>query len=360
MMPLEIASQLIEDLTREVSETTIHNLSETCLSVEAYLVGRLRSELLALVQRSAMSQGLAYGQIQDEVFLLGGELYVLRIVPDGIVPYRLKITINGGLATEFPSLSQLSSIVLETRGRVREIQIQVDERLAVLFDGASELCKTVFEVGYRWLEERVKNAIGVFRSDVAAAVYSKLRVLLSVDLANQIWLGVFIEVIGHYLLGPDQIRVALDRAGERRLHIPQSPLEAVTRFATAVFPFEKSLSRDAFVENRIIQRGIHAAPYAPTGIQLAEEQVYRIDRISIQPLVREGPTLLTAAYPIEIESNVAPSLETVKPVLKALLEERANDLHRCMAMLRASRVSSDLFPKLAEGAGAFIKGLLGL
>jgi hypothetical protein len=216
----------------------------------------------------------------------------------------------------------------------------------------------VLESGYRWLTEYVRATLNGLRTETTEALYSYLRQLFPAKIVDDIWLYAIVEQHGIYVPDSLAFQAAIERVSQRRIATSQSPVRLATDFSTRLIEFDKVFSKIAISQDSTVVGRMVEAPYAGSGIELAEEAIYQSKEFVIQPLVREGKVLLSAAYPTPIRSLVEPVLKKEREQFRQIIKLRASSYYGMIQRLRDQRFLLGVDPKLFEVFGAFLRGLL--
>src|SRR5260370_23467775 len=108
---------------------------------------------------------------------------------------------------------------------------------------------------------------------------------------------------GCYVFDSDAVHDSIRTASEARRLVSKSAIEAVAGAAQHSVEYARMFSKEAIDQNKVIGANLLNAKYSDTGINLDELGLYGGDA-AVQPLVREGSSLLVAAYPLSLRSQV--------------------------------------------------------
>ncbi|MDZ7367237.1 MAG: hypothetical protein ONB43_15415 [candidate division KSB1 bacterium] len=287
-------------------------------------------------------------------------IYILKMTEHSISNNILQVTIQCIDQSKSDLVAKPFKIKFNSYGKYDEIHIRTDKVFLNYQSSIAEVCQSVLESGYRWLVERVKRMLNSIQSSAAENLYSHLRKLLPEQIVNQIWLYAITENKGIYI--PDTIarKVALDKMSRRKLNVGESPIKLIADFSTTLIDFERTFSKIAIADDTNLIKDFVNVPYTESGLQIAEAAIYQVSGYVIQPLVREGKTLLTTGYSIDLKTEVEPILKKESEEFRKIVEREKSKLSNIVRQLKEQTLPPALKAELAEYAGRFAKGLFGL
>lgn len=355
---IHISSLVRQELDDFVESVPHAPLPVICEQVEFHLAEISRRSILKILNEFSRKSGVRYFSSPSELFIFDKTYYQLKISEHSTLPEVVVVTIKSVRKEGSKFIRKALMQKFNSGGRYTEVRVSTDEIFLPIQASISGTVVGVLEYGYRWLEEYVKIYLKSIRSETSIELYSHIRFILPEYYANRVWLYAIIEENGIYI--PDLIayQSALKLASERKYSFGQSPLELVADFSTRIVDFEKVFSKIAIAENRSILGNTVSAGYAGSGIEIAEQAVYQSGQFVIQPLVREGKTLLTAAYPSDVREHVEVILDREKEEFRRIVSARAASLRDTIETIQSKRILPRLKSKYFEYLGAFVRGLL--
>lgn len=329
-----------------------------CEQVEEYLQKLAYRLSLKDLNNYSAEIGAYHTTSPSEYFTFDGNIYQLKIVEYPTDNSVLSLIIQSTNPEKANFIRKATTVKFESLGRFNEIRVSTDEIFYSVQTVLAETVQCVFESGYRWLAEYIRLSLDKIRSCTTVDVYSHIRKVLPEHIARQVWLYAIIEKNGIYIPDAVAFNSALNAASERKFLFKESPLELVADFSTRLTEFDKVFSKIAIAEDKSVVGNISSADYAGSGIELAEKAIYQSNQFIIQPLVREGRTLLTAAYPSDIRQHVEVVLENERERIRQIIVSNESTFRNALKKIKEGGVLPKLEPKHFEYAGAFIRGLL--
>jgi hypothetical protein len=119
----------------------------------------------------------------------------------------------------------------------------------------------------------------------------------------------------------------------------------MVEFCTTVLDLSDLFSKTAIREDRTILGEVENAPYAGSGIQVAEEIIMELDLMVVQPLVREGKTLLVAGYPTQLRSSIEPVLTKERERLRQIVDRGATALRSIVSTAEKHKLALNIQEK---------------
>lgn len=322
------------DLDSLVTTTLNNSLPQTAVSLGT-VCQRAEDQILEVAVRSLMDaveilaelEKLRFVRSSDSDFQYDGEQYELRTSRPENEPHVLIIAV-ASINPHSQLLEEPVTVKLDSKGRFAELRLKSTHRFQSHQETWATALKKVFEGGYRWLAELVRTTLDSSEDRAARELYSSLRTLFSEKVVDNIWLYAIVDERGIYI--PDTLArlVASDRASKRVMRTSKSPLEVVVEFCTRVLDYEDLFSKRAIREDRTILGEVQNAPYAGSGIQVSEEVIMELELMVIQPLVRDGKTLLVAGYPTHLRDTIESVLTNERERFRQIIDRGATALRR--------------------------------
>ncbi len=335
----DLDSYVRQQLDRYFPKTGSASLIEVCDQVEDVLVGLVETTTLDQIRALSIEADVRFVTGPSPSFVYDNMIYEIRTLEH---------------PTHFNSLR----IVIRSTGKYVEVRVTTDRAFLACQSLIAEAAVLVLESGYRWLTEYVRATLNGLRTETTEALYSYLRQLFPAKIVDDIWLYAIVEQHGIYVPDSLAFQAAIERVSQRRIATSQSPVRLATDFSTRLIEFDKVFSKIAISQDSTVVGRMVEAPYAGSGIELAEEAIYQSKEFVIQPLVREGKVLLSAAYPTPIRSLVEPVLKKEREQFRQIIKLRASSYYGMIQRLRDQRFLLGVDPKLFEVFGAFLRGLL--
>jgi hypothetical protein len=335
----DLSVRVRDGLTNFFSQESAISVSAVCEQAEGELLGLLLESILEEIRLIAEQEEVSFTRIADDQCNFDNSVYEVRLTGRDTKTHILLLTVLSVDGRSSPMARGAVPFTFESRGRYSEVRLKTPERMLAHRDALGKVASTVLEAGYRWLSEFVQMALNSLEDRTADELYSHLRQIFSRKIVENIWLYAIIDEHGIYI--PDRFArgVAESRAGKRSLTTSRSPLELMVDFSTKILDYEDLFSKTAVREDRTIVGEVGKAPYAASGIHLAEEIIMELDLMVVQPLVKEGRTLLVAGYPTQLRAEVEPVLIRERERIRIILEKGAGALRQLISTAEKNRVN---------------------
>lgn len=295
----------------------------------------------------------------EEHFIFNSNDYELKISENTSQSENLVITIRDIGKQSRDEVIRKDKIEFDFRGRYTRIDFNINECFSDILHSLVDTSQIIIETSYRRMEEYVKQAIEKMKDETGDALYEHIRRVFvrKPELVNDIWLYVEIDNHGIYTMDTAHRNIVLERTAERLRNINSSPIELAVRIFTERTPFGMTYSGKSVKEDATITDNLSSASYIGSGIQIAEERIYKCDSHSCQPLVREGKNLLSACYPAKLTSEIEPILQKERKTFKEILSQKSNSIKKVVNILEQRNfIDCGLAPKVFECIGALLKG----
>ncbi len=255
-------------------------------------------------------------------------------------------------------------VPINSSGRIRVVHLSVDNPLDRFAENLAEFTRTGVESAYRsselWLAEELSD-----RQDSARAIHRHGRSILKEDISKRVRYHVITEhdgeMRGCYVFDSDAVHDSIRTASEARRLVSKSAIEAVAGAARHSVDYARMFSKEAIDQNKVIAANLLNAKYSDTGINLDELGLYGGDA-AVQPLVREGSSLLVAAYPLSLRSQVERTLREHAAGFQRIVANHHSGFMKILARIVSGDNDRDFLGKTAHVigrlAGAYSKELL--
>ncbi len=356
----DLESQVRLSLDAEFTAEPVVPIQSICDLVESHLLHILYTSILAELTLVAEEVGVHFLSTPSDYFYYNNAIYILRMTEHSISNNILQVTIQCTDQSKSDLVTKPLKIKFNSYGKYNEVHIRVDKVMLNYQTSIAEVCQSVLEFGYRWLVEYVKRMLNSIQSRAAENLYSHLRTLFPEQVVNQIWLYAITENKGIYIPDTFARKIALDKISRKSLNVGESPIKLVADFSTTLVDFERTFSKIAITEDTSLTKDFVNVPYTESGLQIAEAAVYQVSGYVVQPLVREGKTLLTTGYSSDLKGEVEPILKKESEEFRRILEREKSRLSSIVKQLNDQMLPPALKAELVEYAGRFAKGLFGL
>jgi len=326
----DLPDRLQKELASKFAINSSNSLETTCAQGETFLLDFARDAVIQELKLELAERDVNFKVVSPKRFLFKNEVYEIKITEYAYNDNILQIAIRRLNSRASKLLKRPLRAKIDSLGRYAEFQVFIEQALAEFQSTVGEVCVVVLEAGYRWLAEYVRTALDGLQNRIADDLYSHLRQLFSEELVENIFLFGIVDKSGIYLLDDLGRRAALERAARRKVTDALSPIEVVTNFSTTVVELERLLSKKAIAEDITLEGSFLESAYAETGLNLSAIVIYESSQFVVQPVVREGNTLLVAAYPPKIRSSVEPILQRTRRDFERITEQGASTLRTVM------------------------------
>lgn len=279
--------------------------------VEEQITAHLAELMLLRIAAMAQSTGRRF-RLVPPGFYLDAQVYEIRITKHAIdfATVQLAIVKEG---TSFEASGQQAPIKLslDGNGLYSTALLYVDDEFKDIEELVATDVQATFTAGYRWLQAQVIGRVTQAVPGIADELYTKLRSVLHMNLADTVGLYGVCKQDAFYLLDTSVVLTALARAVERRASVAVSPIEGTRLLVTQLLDPEETMSRISLAEGRRRLLELEKSPYAQTRLNLVERVFYHTNNLMHYPLVRDGRLQLTAAYPAHMNEYIAPALDRI-------------------------------------------------
>lgn len=310
------------------------SLVATCEQMEVFLLAAVQNSIMEVLKISSRAAGAKFVDYSPYQFICDGAPYEFR-VHEGATKNSRPLEIE--IRCTDPKRSNFNRKVYKTRvvslGRITDVHVTTDKTFVREREMIAETARSVLEAGYLWLAEHIKTLLMGEQNTASDNLYSHIRSILPPQIANEIWLYMIADKEGVYVTDIVARERALERASGRLTCANISPIEIVTDFCTRRTDFELTYSKVAISEDLTLEGEFAKAPYIESGVHITEAAIYVSEQHVIQPLVREGKTYLSAAYPSRLRSTVEPILKRERNNFRHIVAHRASAFRRILSGL---------------------------
>ena len=256
---------------------------------------------------------------------------------------------------------------LDGCGTFTRLAILADPAFADRLQGISSMAKSIYETGYSWLLEFIRQHVAWLETELAKELYRILRSAFpgeKAELSGRIWFLVIERDSagtsrGFFVF--DQLRaestfVALTRAREQT---GRSPAQLFAHFLAATLDFEKMHSRYVIETKRPLDKKLRESQYldqAPV-FTITEEALYP-ESVYLYPVVPVGSGFLIAVFPSNLASDIVPALDNCLLDLQKAFRERREFASRTLKKLKQYRQAIADPRFIGVAAASFIKTML--
>jgi ribosomal protein S17E len=356
-LPPRFKAQTIKDvffhLEKSYSQLEIGSLSEQVMSIETTIQGLMHKALLDYFAFSFRT----FVNLPDNFFRVKNQMYQIRYGQRVDKPV-LEVWI---LPKEYSASNFLEAEVqLDSGGYFTQVFVAANSTLKSHFSRICELIQLIFETSYQWLTELLLKKLSELQMGGSIALYNYIRVVFKAEskafFANKIWLGVFTEDKGYYLLDKDTSKHVLELLNRREYRSTKSPIYHLLHLTGLIMPYEKSVSRHAIQENKPIDFPLRKVAYISDDLDLlkTEEQMVQGGMYSLYPISVSKKLRLVAGYPTRYKSEILPILEKHQNEISSIYEAQLRNIEKYINLL------SKNFARINwSQIGDFVGGLIG-
>lgn len=372
-MSKEIVEQRVitalEALYSSSKDLPLANLPDLCHSALAHVILLAREEIATAIRGKLLRQNKRFQELHGNTILIDNALYFLDLIPDNerneTVVLRIAAADQAQSSLGKQTRNLRKSFSLDRSGPFATLELLCEPHLLGIGDTATEVGQVALNAGYRWLDEFCISAINADQDSVIDELYRQVRSALPTNVAFSVWLYVLTRSSSVYVFDKIAQRKVIERSatvGSRFGTAPSQVLSQLAGFGAnpddtsdlkVVIPSDKTFLHDAL-------DGVNE------GDQIALPQLILFGKkeLIVQPLVgketgdfNEDTTWLTAAYSVELRSEVEARLKSIRPVLKRILIERSS-LRLSIAKRLKKATKSESFSKWGEFTGAAFAQLI--
>lgn len=359
-------ASLISELSQIYRFRPDSDLTSDIGNIEDWLSARVWEELTDYFVKNVPG---ARGSDSPGIFLLGNEPFETKMREMGP-------SIPSGLGLSVLSLkrsNQLSNPVAQERlslegcGTYSNAELSLDGRLAGHAESLLGIVKDIYETGYSWLHEYIRDCVSRLESDLSRRLYGLLRSNFpgeDSELAKNVW---FLMVAndnsgaprGFFVLDKIHSEHTFTLLDAARCQTSKSTATLFSHFLTASLAFDEMHSRIAVESGNLIDKNLPESLYHQRlpELVLAEGILYS-DSVSLMPIVRDGREgYLVAVFPTKLKNQIVPTLTSCCDELRKLFCDRRDLARRALHKILSYR-STIITPEVGEVAGAFAAGFL--
>lgn len=339
--------QLLRDLFSKSGDT---HPAAVCLEVEGVLQDLAASAIVEELWGLAKDRGvrLEYGGYPERTFLYGQLEYEILFSPDPTGQPILHVSVCCATRDKREFREQkIECEDINGTGTYGETWVHVEAVFNSRKEGIAEVVSTVFESGYRWLQEHMMGFLREHQSQTSTALYKLVRQIFPESTAGHVWLY---AVVGKKGSNAEVVALADDVARWGALHL--SSIQDVVKLFTARIPLIHTFSQSALTQGSTLEYDFTAAPYKAYGVHRSERVVYQSPRLAVQPLIREGNILMTAGYPAVLRPLVEPRLEAEQEEIRRSTIQSFSSLEKVVQWWQDNVGRPSL--ELAQVHGAFL------
>lgn len=214
----------VDELDKAFESWNLPSATSLCDRVELYLLELLPILITNFFKALAQQQKEYFTSSGIEGFTFGDRVYVIELSQHRT---SLMVEVRSIDTTTGKVSRKMERIKFASPGRYTEIQIRLDKCFEKYQLELCEVCASLYQVGYRWLEQQVLAMLSRFRDEVAEALYLIVRKNLPYHLADYLWFFIIVEGSSFYLPDRHSLDVALTRTKKRLIQGLDSPLELI-------------------------------------------------------------------------------------------------------------------------------------
>lgn len=349
----QIIKSVYFHLDHTYGQLDIGSLATKAMLIEGEIQGLMHKALLDYFESSFRT----FVNLPDSFFTIRNLMFQIRYgqrIDRPILEVRI-------LPKEYSSNASLEDeIQLDGCGYFTTVVIAADSNLKSHFNRICQLIKLIYETSYQWLIENLLKKLNELEINGSVPLYNYIRVVFKTEskafLANKIWLGVFTEDKGYYLLDKDTSKHVLELLEKREYRSTKSPAYHLLHLIGLIMPYDKSASRHAIQENKPIDFELSKVAYISDDFDLmkTEEQMVQGGMYSVYVISGTKNMRLVAGFPTRYKSEILPVLEKHQNEIAVLYETQLQNLERYIQLLRKNFAHINW-----SQIGDFIGGLMG-
>lgn len=350
-------AQIIKDvyfhLENSYSQLDIGSLAIKAMPIETVIQGLMHKALLDYFAFSFRT----FVNLPDNFFIIRNLMYQIRYgqrIDSPVLEVRI-------LPKEYSSNNFLEAEVqLDGGGYFTKVFVAVNSNLKPHFNRICQLIQLIYETSYQWLIEILLKKLSELETSGSIPLYNYIRVIFKAEsksfMANKIWLGVFTEDNGYYLLDKDTSKHILELLNKREYRSTKSPVYHLLHLIGLIMPYEKSASRHAIQENKPIDFPLSKVAYISDDFDLmkTEEQMVQGGMYSVYVISGTKKIRLVAGFPTSYKSEILPLLKKHQNEIAAIYEAQLRNLEKYIGLLRKNFAHINW-----SQIGDFIGGLMG-
>jgi hypothetical protein len=353
----DLESKVRQKLDSNFPKDSPNSLPLLCDQVEEFLLSLTEILIIREIQLIAEETGSNFVGSDSQYFLYDYNTFYIKASENQRYNNLLEVIVNSVDRRKSMLAKKSTTVSLDTLGRFNKVHIKTSAVFENNQSSFAQIVRVILESGYYWLTERVRVTLNDFHQQTSEDLYSYLRQLFPEQIVNHIWLYAVVNNRGLYIPSALNREFAFKRVSRRLLDVKDSPIKLAADFSTRLIEFDKLFCKLTYAQGQTMVFNFDRAKYASSCFHIAEEAIYQSNTFVSQPLVREGKTLLSAAYPVSLRDSIEPILTRERENIKSILEKKHKILSDIVEKLREKHFLNNLLPKLFEFAGAFLKGL---
>jgi hypothetical protein len=298
------------------------DLPKACSEAESYIVGGI-----PIVIEEAVGENPRSDDKSRPSIVCGGIAFHVRAREmagdDGTIVVAI-----GEAGTHWrTTMFVRESVELYGGGRYTKVNIEVDERLGAKLDRIASALHEYLQGGYRRMETHVVAELLAVEHRVAIDLYAEVRGAFEEEIALHIGLYFLLpDGRAMYQLDPLAIQTVLSRLEAKRPTASASPLALAAILVKGWVKTEDTVAEHALSASQPLGFRLQELAYTTTpGFDIAEDGIYQGSYLICQPIVRDAPIRLIAAYPVGLREIVEADLDRMAPRFGEILlrHERA-------------------------------------
>jgi hypothetical protein len=343
------------------------SLSALCSDYEDGLLSAVAESSLAILGATPASINQSDAYERSGFLVRVGEQHAyFAIQPARWESNTLVITIHEATSSARKAVS-LDETVDGSWGRYGRVRVEssklYDPFAALLLQNACRLC-TAF---YTSLWTDIQNDFDRDHEELSRVLYSIVRRSLSMTPTahSRVYLYAAFKLgdnfVSKYIPDSSLRDTMIKRLSADRDKSPHSPVELFVSFTDRTLDYDKTFTKQAVQalksgsgDNDLVRGDFGIASYKSDPIVIAEQVVYDGMGNAVQALVAQGPVILAAGYPRDLENAVAPNLRAYRQEFQ---EAVANCNRRYLNRIRKI-LQLDSRPSAAAMAGEFMGGVM--
>lgn len=328
--------------------------------VEDYLQAVCQTRLLSLLNRRRPSDRRSLGNVVD----VNGQPYILKMQPAIDRSRRLIVLLQDVREpkVQADSYVRFHDALPSSIGKFD----QVCAALPTIFgtewcDRAWEAIVDVYQTGYFWLDERVRDALSELENEFEQQTLRRLQRQIFIHgrgaLSDKIWLVMVAEGRVYYAVDADVSRRVMTSAISYAEMLQEGPASITAGLLANSIPLSVSFSKTAIETGETIEMSLAAAPYQDHAedFQTSQGAIYEKE-MALTPLVGDKRAFLLAAYPSAIKSEVVDVLVDARTDLEQYLSEARARVRPALTRLGRKSDLADAAEVVGRFAGAFLRG----
>jgi len=295
-----------------------------CFNVhmQSYLFTMIKHELDRTLYNYSNRESIDYSKYEGlGDFVFNDEYYSVDISIDSIDSSKINVLVWEKMQHQKPK--KLKKYPLNGGKIYQSISYSFEPLLDSALSSFLNCCQTLITEYERWFISRLETINNRAAESIIADWYGLVRSLFPEEVAKNIYLYVFQNKAGIYILDQLKFHDAVDTLAEGAKKKNQDFYDLFYTFSHTTNDFKNIAASVAVPENKtvLVSQNSQFSGHDPVvGMGLAEATIYQDTNLIVQPLMKCGQIVLEAAYPPKFRSEIEEKLKLNAHGFKTRLE----------------------------------------